>query len=362
MRIEIALAAAGLLLSNAGFAAIRVACVGTSAELVDALGHLSTAPGDSDADEIRIRTGTLVAPDGGFAGAVTTHHDLSISGGWLDVACTEQALDASLTVLDGNHAGGVLTIDTPLIPLSNIAVSGLTFQNGAGGSAFEASAGGLKIGDPNPISGGTILVERNIFRDNSATGNGFSRTAGGLLAATDGDALVVRNNLFVGNTAPNDAALHVESNNVIDVVNNTFTGNRSTDAALAVRTALGYFTFAGVRVDNNVFWDNTAGAGEFDLDLGAHGPGQHGVSATNNDIEAATGTPVGESGTLHVDPQFAGAGNYRLASTSPLIDAGNDDAAAGLGAADLDGAPRVGAATVDIGAYESSYIFVDGFE
>src|SRR5262249_35261851 len=156
----------------------------------------------------------------------------------------------------------------------------------------NSAAGGLKIGDPNPISGGTILVERNIFRDNSAAGNGAA--AGGLLAATDGDALIVRNNLFVGNTAPNDAALHVESNNAIDVVHTPFPGNRSTDTGLAVRTTLGYFTFVGVQVDNNVFWNNTAGAGEFDLDLSAHGPGQQGVTLANNDIEATTGTAAAE--------------------------------------------------------------------
>jgi hypothetical protein len=354
------LATAGLLFAQGALAATRVACVGTSAELAAALANLSTSTGDSDADEIRIRTGTHVAPAGGFVGAVTTHHDLTISGGWLDVGCIQQALDASLTVLDGNHAAGVLTINTPLIPLSNIAVSGLTFQHGAGGSAFESSAGGLKIGDPNPISGGAIVVERNIFRDNSVTGNGFSQTAGGLLAATDGTPLIVRNNLFTGNTAPNDAALHLESNDAIDVVNNTFSGNRSIDTMRAVRTTFGYFTFVGVHVASNVFWNNTAGAGEFDLDLAAHGPGQHGVTLVNDDIEAPTGSPEAETGTLHVDPGFVGADDFRLAYASPLIDAGRNDAP--HGSADLDGAPRVDAASVDIGAYESSYLFVSGFD
>src|SRR6202008_2567413 len=100
---------------------------------------------------------------------------------------------------------GVLTINTIAIPDSDIEVSGLTFQNGSGGSAFESNAGGLKIGDPNPISGGKILVERNIFRNNSSAGNGFSQAVGGLLAATDGTPLIVRDNLFVDNTSPNVA-------------------------------------------------------------------------------------------------------------------------------------------------------------
>ena len=148
---------------DAALAATKVTCVGSTTELANALAALSTSTANMDADEIRIRAGTYFAPAGGWVGSVTTHHALTIRGGYTDAGCTQRSPDASRTVLDGNDASGVMTINAFQIPDSDIEVSGLTFQHGRGGNTFESNAGGLKIGDPNPISGGKILVERNIF-------------------------------------------------------------------------------------------------------------------------------------------------------------------------------------------------------
>ncbi|HSE12702.1 MAG TPA: choice-of-anchor Q domain-containing protein, partial [Rudaea sp.] len=240
------------------------------------------------------------------------------------------------------------------IPNSDIEVSGLTFQNGSGGAAFESNAGGLKIGDPNPISGGRILVERNIFRNNSATSNGFSQAVGGLLAATDGTSLIVRGNLFVNNSSPNAAAVYLYSNNAIDFSNNTVTGNHSTDTTAPIRVALAYITFGGLISSNNIYWGNATGPDEFDLSLSPLFSGVAGATLLHDDIQVASGTAASASGTLHVDPGFVGNGDFHLAPNSPLIDAGVNDPAGGVTGVDLDGAARIRGAAVDLGAYESS--------
>jgi hypothetical protein len=343
-------------------ATTHVACVDSANQLADALAALSVSTTNSDADEIRVQVGTYVAPAGGFIGAVTNHHNLTIRGGYLDAGCTQQATDATLTLLDGNHAAGVLTINTIAIPDSDIEVSGVTFQNGNASNVSGSSAGGLKIGDPNPISGGRILVERNIFRNNNSVGNGFSQAVGGLLAATDGTALVVRGNLFVGNSSPNAAAASFYSNNEIDVSNNTFAGNQSTDAQVQTRVMIDYTTFTGLKLSNNIFWGNNLAAGIFDVNLSGSGPGQIGATLLNNDIEGATGTAVAATGTLHVDPAFVGDDNFRLAASSLLIDAGVDEPPGGLTDIELDGAPRIDGTAVDLGAFESSYIYSNSFE
>ncbi len=352
----------GFVTATDAAATTHVVCVDSASQLTDALSALSASTSNSDADEIRVQVGTYLASAGGFTASVTDHHNLTIRGGYLDAACTEQVADAALTILDGNHAAGVLTINTIAIPDSDIEVSGLTFQNGSGSSAFEANAGGLKIGDPNPISGGRILVERNIFRNNSSASNGFSQAVGGLLAATDGTSLVVRGNLFVGNSSANAAAASFYSNNEIDVGNNTFAGNQSTNVLLQTRVTIDYTTFTGLKLSNNIFWGNNIGSGIFDVNLSAGGPGQVGATLANNDIEATTGTAVASTGALHVDPAFIGNDDLRLAASSPLINAGINDPPGGVTNADLDGAPRIDGTSVDIGAFESSYIYSNGFE
>ena len=357
MSPRIALAGAIGLLSPCAQAATNVACVGNATELSGALSALSTSSTNSDADEIRIRVGTYSAPAAGFAGSITTHHNLTIRGGYLDAICTQQTQDSSRTVLDGNGNSTVLTIDTPLIPDSDVAISGVTFQNGNDTTPFGARAGALKIGDPGPISGGRVFVERNIFRNNTGAS---AQASGALLAATDGEALVVRGNLFAGNQSPNTSAAFLYSNNAIDFSNNTLSGNRSLDGTLATRVALGFFTFGGLKSSNNIFWGNATGSGDFDIDFNA---APTPASTRNDDIEHSTGVPAAaSSGTLHTAPLFLGAGDFRLAFASPLIDAGVVDPDGGFDAADLDGASRVDGAAVDLGAFESNYVFVGNFD
>jgi hypothetical protein len=78
-------------------------------------------------------------------------------------------------------------------------------------------------------------------------------------------------------------------------------------------------------------------------------------------------TPHTQSGNVAVDPAFLddANGDFRLRSTSSLVDAGLDaPATGGVGALDLDGASRVQGQHLDMGAYETDpeFIFRNGFE
>ena len=366
--IAIAIAVSGLTFGVRLFAATF--CVATADELTAAL---SAAQQDTaSTDEIRIRTGHYSAPAGGWHVDVA-QRGIAIVGGFTDAGCGVEAQDASLTVLDGHQEVRPLTIDTSFVflqnpPLQMITVRGLTFENGLGGQV-----GGLKISDAGPIYPGTILVERNIFRDNVATNYQQDNSAGALLAATDGPDfsgnvfLVVRGNLFSGNRAPDGAAALLFSNNRIDVANNTVSGNQSFDDALTKRTAFATFTLTGIAYSNNIFWANNPDGldGTFDLRGDNAFRADIGAELFNNDLQAVSGTPKTDSGSKSVDPAFVDApgGNLRLAAASPLIDAGTDTPAGGLSDADLDGSARVQGAHVDIGAYEfADPIFHDGFD
>jgi len=356
-----------------GAARAATFCVATADALTAAL---SAAQQDTaTTDEIRIHTGHYSAPAGGWHVDVA-QRGIVILGGFTDDGCTVESQDASLTALDGHQAVRPLTIDTSFVfeqnlPAQIIVVRGLTFENGLGDRA-----GGLKVSDAGPIYPGTILIERNIFRDNVGTAYQQDNSAGALLAATDGPDfsgnafLVVRGNLFTGNRAPDGSAAQLFSNNSINVVNNTISGNQSFDLELAKRTAFATFTLSTLTYSNNLFWANNPDGLDGSFDIRADNPfsANRPASLFNNDLQAVTGTAGVDSGNRSVEPDFAdaAAGNLRLAATSALIDAGTDTPAGGLADADLDGAPRTQGAHVDIGAFESGFaadlIFRDGFD
>jgi hypothetical protein len=368
MKYRIALLLAGV--GAASSSGATVFCVASADDLTAAL---AAAQLDTTASaEIRIHRGSYMAPAGGW------HIDINVRGitvaGGYDDGCASASADATLTVLDGGFSTRPLTIDTSFAVQPNptthdITVRGLTFARGLGDRV-----GGLKISDAGPITTGSILVEGNIFRNNSATVHQQDNSAGALLAATDGADgsgnvfLIVRGNLFVGNEAPDGAAAMLFSNNAIDVSNNTVTRNQSFEPSLAIRSAFASFTFSGINYSNNIFWENNPDALADTFDLRADNPfgSSHAADLFANDLQAVHGTPRTDLGNLAVDPLFADVlqGDFRLASASPLINAGLDTPNGGLTAVDLAGAARVQGSHVDVGAYESApqLIFQNGFE
>jgi len=290
------------------------------------------------------------------------YYSLSIVGGY-DSVCSARTTAAETTVLDGNGSDPVLTLNAPVWindPSVLLTVSGLTFQNGRTSSTQGSVAGGLKIGDPGPIYTGQVHVEGNIFRNNDSSGATDQFSAGALSASTDADGLVVRNNVFVGNKGEYSGAVALFSNNPIAVINNTFVGNTANQNQSADRTILSYWTFSGITVANNIFWQNSVPDLNFDAMQG-FGLGPQ-MSLVTNMFQTSAGVAKAEQGSLHLDPQFIAPQNWHLTYVSPMVDAGTIAAIPGLPTTDLDGNPRVDNGKVDIGAYESSYIFVSNFD
>jgi hypothetical protein len=362
-----------LLALSASIAAAEVRAATFCVDSADALtAALAGAEANDEDNDIRIRTGVYDAPDAGWhIDLLEGHHSLSVAGGFTDETCTERTHAASATVLDGRNAVRPLTIETSRSsgiadPDHSITVNGLTFQRGS-----DAAVGGLKVSDSGPIYGGIIVVDGNIFLANETT-IGVFEGGPALLAATDGPdfaggtGLFVRNNLFARNSGPTAPAVFVYSNNSIDVSNNTFVGNVSTDTTLEERVTFASFTFSGIAFSNNVFSDNNPDGTEATFDMHF----THVTDLVNNAVVATTGMARSEAGTLDVDPHFVDAANddYRLASVSPLIDAGTDTPAGGAAEFDLDGVERIQGAHIDIGAYEfeadttGEAIFADGFD
>ncbi len=343
-----------LCLSHTAYCGVDLnACVGTAAELEAAL--VTSIGNGNTVDTIKIRAGTYKPATNPFgaSGAFASGDSITIDGGWIStmaVPCQTQSTDPALTVIDGEgvrggmqlwHAAGAGSITVRNLSFQNGYREYVDFANDRGGGLYILASAGATF---------DVLVERCIFRNNYA-----STLGGGLVASSSGGTITVRNNLFVGNTAPQGAAMHVFGNNNLSyVANNTVTGNISPQDG----TSYAAFLPAGTNtltLTNNIFWNNTSGT-QSDL----YGPD---LLLVSNDIQGISGTPAaGSSGNLSVDPKFFGANDFRLLSWSPLIDIGTNSPLGGLSSLDLDGLTRVQSGTVDLGAYEYSFLFRNGFE
>lgn len=101
-----------------------------------------------------------------------------------------------------------------------------------------------------------------------------------------------------------------------------------------------------VTVQNNILY---AQAGQTYLDFGA-GVDSSVLIASHNLVYNAGSCPTWDTDCLELDPQFVSpaAGDFRLAPSSPAIDAGIDTGVA----RDFQGVPRPQGAAYDIGAFE----------
>jgi hypothetical protein len=331
-------------------------CVDTVAELQSAL---ATAATNGEHDLIRIETGVYAATSGAIAFNYFTSQDfdLVIEGGWVGVGmadCVFQQQDPALTVLDGSGSRIVLRALGNSGTTGSITVRNLTVRNGSG-----SDVGGLLLGAG--AGGGTgfagnVTLERVIVRENQST----SRAAG-LSIGTIGGFLEIRNNLIFGNTCALQACageIIVNSPLAIPLlylVGNTVALNTCPSSTCGDGGGLRVSGSAVKWIANNaLFFNETA-----DLLL-AGAP--HDVF--NNAYGVLNGTPTSQANNLvGVNPSFVNglAYDFRLATGSPLIDAGSMDVV--LGPLDVGGLPRQNGPRYDIGAHENQYeVFRDGFE
>lgn len=191
------------------------------------------------------------------------------------------------------------------------------------------------------VSGNGLLTGCRLVRNISDTAS----SAYGAIVIVNDDGSTLRNCLIADNTIaskPEHASVVYQAKGVVESC--TLAGNAATGLATIPAVSIAAGTFR-----NNVVWGNSNTAGE------------NGVSAVSAALVAYSCAP-GLSGTGCIgdkDPRFkkASAGDYRLRSNSPCVDAGQNQAWM-ADAADLDGNARVNerrpAKMVDMGCYEYS--------
>ena len=227
----------------------------------------------------------------------------------------------------GNSSGGMLLAITP----ANI--TDCTFTNNlniAGGAAIETA-------------GAVITLNRCVFTGNHANNDAANTTGGGgALKIINGD-LTLTNCLFTANTSNSGSGgitsqILVEGNvpSVMKLVNCTVIAISSRDFYHNILIRCPRFSddSDNVTVVNSIV-RGASGIDDIFLSRGSR------ATVTYSNV----GTDP--------DPKFVNpaAGNYRLQSSSPCVNAGSSSAT-GLPSTDLDRVPRILGSAPDMGAYE----------
>jgi hypothetical protein len=333
-------------------------CVSNGTELQAAL---STAASNGEDDLIRLRTGTFRRSAAGIAFTYFTaqNHSLTLEGGWFGVTvgnCAIRLNTPTSTVLDGEGLRSVAQLLGDAGTSGALSVRNLSVINGMG-----TDVGGLAIGVIGNFVG-DVSIERVIFRDNQ------SPLAGALSAAADGGVLRVSNNLFDGNRCGGaGCAASLVVNTPLQNAPQprlTFVGNTVVRHAClgapcsqgAVRLGGGFGGPAQFLLAGNVLALNAQPDIQFSLNTG---------TLRNSRWDNLVGSPTQLLANLAPGsaPGFvdAGAGDFRLAQASALVDAGF--ATPQLPSLDLAGQPRSAGAAPDIVAFElQPPLFQNGFE
>jgi hypothetical protein len=266
---------------------------------------------------------------------------------------------ANVTFLDGSGAdGSIVTLGPGESALS--ILQGFTIRNGT-----ESIGAALHIHNTNPViqnnifelnsvSGGAAvwisnaapLVANNRFRQNVCDDQFISAT----LTIVNISAPEVTNNIFEANQCRAIAVLVPEGSTPL-VANNTIVGNH-----VGIRVA-GPASADSQRFLNNLIFGNAIGH-EFDA-----APDDEPATWLNNLVfgnstnYSGVADQTGINGNLSADPLFVAAGDFRLSSLSPAIDAGIEPNAS-RDDTDFFGGPRMrdgngdGTPQFDIGADE----------
>ncbi|WP_158960422.1 MBG domain-containing protein [Myroides fluvii] len=227
-----------------------------------------------------------------------------------------------------NRGGGIFSSSstTSSITLTNSSLSDNKADRDGGGIYASSSF--------SPYSSSSITLTNSRINGNYANASG-----GGIYAFsnTSSSTLTLLNATFVGNKGPNSIYYNSGGNNTLKVHNSIIFDNQATDG-----TPLRGTDWLGGKNPSNIPTGNKL---EYQYSL------VQGHTATGNSNITDTNQAVTD---LFVDPT---QGDYRLKSTSPLINQGNNalyrDANPTLTTdQDLAGNPRLFDNRIDIGAYE----------
>jgi len=281
---------------------------------------------------------------------LTYDNSLEAGAGALYIRMTQ---GGNLTIIDNtfsnniaSRGGGIgLELETGALLIQRNQF----INNSANGT--EGNGGGI---DLTFNTSGSLDFIDNVFADNFASNQG----GGVFMYLGSGVTPAIVQNLFVDNRAGDGGGLKINSDCGVDLINNTFFGNASSDSDAG---GFGYYSeAAGVSADifNGIYRTN--------LPDSVAAAGTRPIAAQYSNIDGGSGQGYFGTGCIDSDPLFlnpalpAGAdGIYatsddglQLTESSPSVDTGITSAVPAGITHDLIGNERIYGGEVDMGCYE----------
>jgi hypothetical protein len=295
-------------------------------------------------------------------------HHVVVAAAFPDVIPAPTTHLDGFTITGGNaNANGVVTVN----------INGQTVQQNFGGGIYTFRGNNTMTNNTisgnsaSDVGGGIVIAHgTNTITNNTIYGNSSSDVGGGIVTVLGNNTMT--NNTISGNSASFDGGGIFIAQGTNTMTNNTISGNsagtgggiftnsstntmtNNTISGNSAGTGGGIFTFEGTNtMTNSIIWGNNTGIFNNNSTLTVS------YSIVQGGFTPCTMCPNtnGDISPMFIDslpPSMAPTtgGNYRLQSTSPAINAGNN-AGIPMGiTTDITGGPRILQGTVDLGAYE----------
>jgi hypothetical protein len=213
----------------------------------------------------------------------------------------------------GGVGGGGISV----VGASSVQIIGNVIQNNSWPSS---SGGGISL---DAAGARAVLIKDNLFIGNTCYGSGTAIEMSNIVSGT-----VIIQNVFTGNNSPNGSTVFWW-NFPAALVNNTMTDGPSSTPGFSVVSSTG-LSSSMIFANNNIAATN-AGTTAFYCDFsGISNP----LNFYNNNVFSKQGAAYGGACTdqtgsnrnISANPEFVSSGNLRLKGGSPAIDAGSNTA------------------------------------
>ena len=267
------------------------------------------------------------------------------------VCCSSAVLFITNNTITGNNAtsdGGGIYCGSAAAYISDNTIAGNTSSNNGGGIYYGPTSSSSSI-DSNTISGNSAMSGGGIYSSGSGfiNSNKITGNNGGGICCEVYSTATINNNTILGNSnSGGGGGIRYVGGALPTITNNTIALNSGSSGG-----GIYSYSYTSSKIVNNIIAFNSSGIRKLS---GSPSVRNNCVYGNTDSNYAGLTDPTGTNGNISADPMLAGVlyGNVHIQPQSPCRDAGDDTVVSD--SLDIDHQNRIQGTHVDIGADESN--------